>query len=345
MLRFDRLLGILLFLRSGKSVSASDLARRFNVSARTIFRDLETLSALGVPLYAERGRTGGFKLLEGYFLPPLTFSQSEAIALLLGVTLQKNLRATLFPREMVLAEKKLLAALPERIRAILERAEQVLGVEKLPADIFHPDTGFPLVDAFSSVDEERESRVVSLFCQAILDGNAVVFRYPARRQARIHDVQAWPLGLFWDRDHWYLVGRAEGREGARTWRSDRVLTLRSVSMGGTQQQDFDVRAMLGHTWLQTAMEEWRQQAPVRIRLTSAQADRLRRDWYYRHAHFEQLDADKVLMTFGESNATLVLELLRWLGPGAELLEPLVWRQKIKEELRQMLEYYTVDGPE
>jgi predicted DNA-binding transcriptional regulator YafY len=86
MQRFDRILGILLFLRSHQVVSAAQLAHQFEASTRTIYRDLETLSALGVPLYAERGRQGGVRLLPVYFLPPLMFTQQEAIALQLGLT-------------------------------------------------------------------------------------------------------------------------------------------------------------------------------------------------------------------------------------------------------------------
>src|SRR5260370_8101601 len=70
MRRFDRILGILLFLRSKQAVSASELARHFEVSTRTIYRDLETLSALGVPLYAELGRHGGFGFCQYIFVLP-----------------------------------------------------------------------------------------------------------------------------------------------------------------------------------------------------------------------------------------------------------------------------------
>jgi len=88
-----------------------------------------------------------------------------------------------------------------------------------------------------------------------------------------------------------------------------------------------------------AMEQWREQAPVKISLSSAQATRLQQDWYYRYAYFEPCGEGQVMMTFGESNPTIVLELLRWLGPGAELIEPKIWREKIREELQQMLAYY------
>ena len=66
--RLDRALGILLVLRTGATVSAAELAQRFEVSPPTIYRDIEALGAIGVPVYAEMGRAGGFRLVEGYFL-------------------------------------------------------------------------------------------------------------------------------------------------------------------------------------------------------------------------------------------------------------------------------------
>src|SRR5215212_3089228 len=91
--RLDRALGILLMLRSGAPIAAVDLARRFEVSPRTIYRDIEALGAAGVPVYAEMGRNGGFRLSEGYFLPPVMFSVREATALLLSSALLRRMRA------------------------------------------------------------------------------------------------------------------------------------------------------------------------------------------------------------------------------------------------------------
>jgi len=84
---------------------------------------------------------------------------------------------------------------------------------------------------------------------------------------------------------------------------------------------------------------WRQRVPVKIRLTAAQGRRLQQDWYYRHAQFEQFAADQVVMTFGERDPAIVLELLRWLGPGAVLLEPEGWRAQMRADLQQMLAAY------
>ena len=90
------------------------------------------------------------------------------------------------------------------------------------------------------------------------------------------------------------------------------------------------------------MQQWAQEAPVRIRLSRRQAERLGKDWYYQHAIFEHLSDDCVLMTFGEEDQQTVLELLRWLGPGAELLEPVAWRAVMRAELTRMLANYTED---
>ncbi|GER91259.1 hypothetical protein KDW_54210 [Dictyobacter vulcani] len=340
MLRFDRILGLLLFLRSGQTISADELARHFAVSRRTIYRDLETLSLLGVPVYAERGREGGFQLLEGYFLPPLMFSQSEAVALLLGISLQKNLRAAPFPTDIVMAEQKLLAALPERVRNVLLKARQIIGVEALPEDIFHPETGFTASSTQSEKENGAESGVISVFLQAILDQQPVVFYYALRHQDHWYEVQAVPCGVFWDRDHWYLVGQRADRPEPRMWRSDRVSNIRPLQSSTiVAQHDFDVREMLGRKWLTTAIKQWSQQAPVKIRLSTQLATRLQRDWYYRHATYENLESGQLLMTFGESDQAIVFELLRWLGPDAELLEPANWRAALREELQHMQAIY------
>src|SRR6185295_20274165 len=80
--RTDRLLAIVLEIQAKKQVRAKDLAATFEVTKRTIYRDIAALSESGVPIVAIPGQ--GYSLVEGYFLPPLTFNSDEAIMLLLG---------------------------------------------------------------------------------------------------------------------------------------------------------------------------------------------------------------------------------------------------------------------
>lgn len=332
--RFDRMLGLLLHLRGGQAISAEALAQHFEVSRRTIYRDLEALSALGVPVYARRGYEGGFQLLEGYFLPPLMFTQGEAVSLLLGLALLYRLSARPFAAEQAAAERKLLAAVPEPLRATLARARQLVGFETTASDVFHPEPASPETPAGAAT-----GRVVEAFLQAILDRRTVTLDYLSPYRAAPDRVTALPLGLLWDRDRWYLVGRRSGqRDGQRLWRADRVQALTSGPPAAPSAR-FDVRALLDRQWMQPAMAQWLAEAPVTVRLTPAQAERLRQDWYYRHARYEPQPDGSVRLTFGEDDQAVVFALLRWLGPGAELLAPVAWRASLAAELRAMLADY------
>lgn len=332
--RFDRALGILLLLRSGRSLSASELARRFEVSPRTIYRDIETLSAVGVPVYAEQGRAGGFRLIEGYFLPPITFSVGEATSLLTGLALLRRLRARPFPVDLAAAGEKLLAALPEHLRSILAETDRIIGFEATPHDSFHPDLG----NLHGAGAQEIESNVITTFLQCILDRQSVALEYqPPHREAATQLLL--PCGLLWDRDRWYLVGqRLEHDEPPRLWRADRVRTIARHARQPEQTPAFDVTELLGRRWLTQAMATWAARSPVVIRMTLVQAEQLQRDWYYGHAQFEQ-HGDQVLMTIGEVDCELVFALVRWLGPGAELLAPEGWRAAFVAELQGMLAPY------
>jgi predicted DNA-binding transcriptional regulator YafY len=394
--RLDRLFGILLWLRSGAPVAADALARRFEVSRRTIYRDIETLSALGVPVFARRGYRGGLQLLEGYFLPPLMLTAGEATSLLLGLTLLRSLRANPFAADLDTAEKKLLAAVPERLRTTLARANTLIGFETLSGDIFHPEPQAPPPPPDLPA-EANERAVAGVFWQALLDHRSVGLDYHSLYRPAPKTYAVEPLGLFWDRERWYLAGRRLGQTGKPgLYRADRVLAARpgpplpaqsstatdnppadfllptqlaapeAKRRGGTEAGEdgssnsplpasarsapgwgaggdrsaFDIRTLLGRRWLADAMADWRKLDPlVRIRLAPAQAQRLRRDWYYGHAHFAPAPGGGEVMTFSEEDRTLVFELVRWLGPGAELIEPADWRPLLKAELASMSARY------
>ena len=347
--RLDRALGIVLALRGSKEVSAQQLAQRFEVSPRTIYRDMETLSALGVPIYAERGRAGGFRLLEGYFLPPIMFTQDEALGLVVGLTLLQALRSRPFALALDTAEKKLVAAVPEQLREVLLEARQRIGFEMPQNEILHAEPTLLQPPAFSGAlpaqppMKAAEDQVVQAFLQGVFTRKAVALHYrsPYRAEATHQIVE--PLGVLWDREYWYLVGRRAGSAGdTRFWRADRVIELRPQMQVVQAEQSFDIRAYLGRNWLRAAMQRWIDEAPVKIRLTQKQAERLRQDWYYRQAVFEPRSETETLMTFGADDPEAVLELLRWLGPGAELLEPRQWRGLIKAHLEQMLTCYSED---
>lgn len=335
--RLDRSLGIVLMLRSGKTVSASELARRFEVSPRTIYRDIETLGAVGVPVYAEIGRDGGFRLLDGYFLPPVAFSIGEATSLVVGVALLQRLHAKPFESELESAQHKLLAAVPDHLRSVLAQVQRLVGFEDVPHDSFHPER--PAAEPVESA-ELSESQVITTFLQAIIARHAVKIDYRSPYSRERESQALAPYGILGDRNRWYLVGRSIERDRPpRLWRADRVISITPHPSQVNMPASFDIHHLLGRKWLAEAMAQWIEEAPVVIRMRPAQADRLKQDWYYRHARFEDVSTQEVIMTFGERDRQMVFELLRWLGPGAALLAPEAWRAAFAAEMRALLTAY------
>lgn len=323
-----------MFLRAGGRLTAADLATRLDVSERTIYRDIDLLGQLGVPLYTERGRSGGIRLLPGYFLPPVTFTSGEAMSLVAGLALLGSLGALPFAADLDTARRKLLAAVPDDLRATLADAEHVLGFETPPDDIFHPEPASPTPAGPSP----NLSAVISTFTEAIFQRRVVHLRYRSPYRAVSTDIEVRPLGLFWDRNRWYLVGDSPGRDRSQ-FRADRVLR---ISLGGRAERPavFDIRALLGRAWLREAMADWAALPTViRIRISATQHARLQRDWYYGHARYDHSPTGGAIMTITEEDCAGVFELLRWLGPDAELLEPVEWRAAFRADLRAMAGRY------
>src|SRR5215468_2276795 len=115
--RTDRLLAIVLEIQAKKQVRAEDLAATFEVTVRTIYRDIAALSESGVPVVAIPGQ--GYSLVEGYFLPPLTFSSDEAILLLGADSVAQNFDAQ-YRDAAQSANHKIVAVLPDKLRQEVE---------------------------------------------------------------------------------------------------------------------------------------------------------------------------------------------------------------------------------
>lgn len=194
-MRAERLLSILMLLRSKGSVTAAELAAELEVSERTILRDIDSLSLSGVPVYSTRGRNGGFTLMKGYRLELSGLTLGESIALLSG-------GGRIDSPAAASAKRKLEASLPDMHRGQVAQASQRILVR--------PE-GFvksgDRLDALPSIQ------------QAVIEGRRVRLVYQAReRQPRERVLD--PIGLIVAGDTWYLVADSEGSE--RMYRVSRM---------------------------------------------------------------------------------------------------------------------------
>lgn len=224
-MRADRLVSLVLLLRQRGRLSATTLARELEVSTRTVLRDIEALSAAGVPVYAERGRHGGFALLPGFQTELTGLNHDEAVALLVAGA-RRGAQAFGLGSALASAMLKVLDALPESNRDAAAGA-----VERLLID--------PEIDLLSrrQTAEELPERAVAEVRRAVLAGHRLRIHYAAVGQAaRWRTVD--PIGLVTVRDQGYLLATRSGAD--RTYRLSRILAAEELPEPAQRPQRVDL---------------------------------------------------------------------------------------------------------
>lgn len=206
-MRADRLVSLVLLLRHRGRMSASALARELEVSTRTVLRDIEALSTAGVPVYAERGRHGGFALLPGFRTELTGLTQEETVAVLIAGAGRGERLLGLGPA-LAAGVRKVVDALPDGRRSHANELAQRLLIE-------------PETDLLSrrAPSEPIAPGVLAQVRRAVLDGHRLQILYAAAdKAARWRTVD--PIGLVTVRDRTYLLATHVGAD--RTYRLSRV---------------------------------------------------------------------------------------------------------------------------
>lgn len=211
-MRADRLVSLVLLLRQRGRLSAAELARELEVSTRTVLRDIEALSAAGVPVYAERGRHGGFALLPGFRTELTGLTDDEALALLVAGS-RRGAQAFGLGSALAGAMLKVVDALPAGHRENAAGAAARLLIDPRTDLLARPVTAV----------EEVPDPVVTRIRQAVFAGRQLRLHYAAAgREPRWRTVH--PVGLVTVRGQGYLLATHDGAD--RTYRLSRVQAAR-----------------------------------------------------------------------------------------------------------------------
>lgn len=319
-MRADRLLSILLLLQVHRRLTARDLAKRLEVSERTIHRDMEALSMAGVPVVAGRGTGGGWGLLEAYRTNLTGLNEAEIQAvflsgpprLLADLGLDKAAQAALI---------KLLAALPALSRRNAEEIRQRIYVDA--ASWRQPGEAIPFLPTLQeAIWLERKVR---LSYQRGGDGAAI---------ERLVE----PLGLVAKGSIWYLVAAVEGE--FRSYRVSRVQDATLTDEPFTRPRDFDLAAH----WEQSTTEFKANlpRYPATVRADPAIVPRMRQESHYTRLQRVGLpEADgwvTVDILFEEEHSAR--EYILSFGPQIEVLEPAALREQVLEAAQGIVARYT-----
>jgi predicted DNA-binding transcriptional regulator YafY len=318
------LLSIQMLLETRGRMSAPALADALEVSVRTLYRDVDQLTMAGVPIYAERGRSGGFRLLEGWktTLTGLTPSEAQAVFLsgLAEPAAQLGLGA-----QVETAQLKLLAALPAAWRSDAQRIRSRLHLD--PVEWYREAEAVPHLAAVAA---------------AVWDERQMTIRYESWKTKAKRTVN--PLGLVLKAGAWYLV--ACTNDQPRTYRISNISEAQTLETRSRRPRKFELARYWGESIQRFERELYKGTAVVLA--TAAGLKGLR---YLSSAVARAVagvrttpDADgRVKLAIPiESIAHATGQLLR-LSPDVEAIEPLALRQSVLERLRQTCRLYGVDA--
>jgi predicted DNA-binding transcriptional regulator YafY len=259
-MRADRLLSLVLMLRHRGRMSAAALAAELEVSVRTVQRDIDALSAAGIPVYAERGRTGGFALLPGFTTDLTGLTTAEAVALLTARS-RSGADELGIGEQFASAMRKVVAALPTAARAeAVETATRVLVRREswLAAD-------------------PGPSRAPDTIRRAVFAGHRLRIRYRAARpdaRGPASGGPEWrtidPLGLVSSAGTWYLLALRDGED--RTYRVSRIADAEELDEPAHRPDGLDLEQL----WLRRRAEfrAGLDRLSVRLRVHARRWDRL-----------------------------------------------------------------------
>ncbi len=321
-MRAGRLLSVLLLLQSRGRMTATELAEELEVSVRTIHRDIEALSGSGVPVYAERGAAGGFRLLDGYSTKLTGLTEAEARSLLFsgipGAATELGLGQVL-----AAAELKVSAALPGGLRTRADQVRQRF-----------------LLDQRAWFRTSEEVPHLIEIADAVWAQHRIRVRY-RRWDGSIVTRTLRPLGLVLKAGVWYLIALARHGE-PRMYRVSRVHRVHTLEQSFDRPEDFDLREYWFARDEELRSRLYQGYAVVRL---SARARRMLHllsaiplGEHQLSTLLAEPDGWTTVRLPIESHEHAVAQFLQ-LGAGCEILEPVELRERVIAELAAMGQVY------
>lgn len=304
--RFDRIVAILIQLQSKKIVKAQELADRFECSLRTIYRDIRTLEASGVPIYSEAGV--GYALMEGYRLPPVMFTREEISSFIAAEKLMQKFTDPSLGTHHASAMYKLKSVLRSADKDWLSNIESRV-VMQTAEPMFNDNSPNTLAVLFEGIAEKKQ----------------ILLTYKTFDKDETTQRNLEPVGVFHDNNNWYFLGYCHLRKDYRQFRTDRIQEIKKTEFDFTIEHDaLETYLNKTETCLTTT---------VRILVEKKIARYLNYERKYHGFVSEKEIGDKIEMHF--MCRDIESGFPRWylmFGDYAEILEPQILKTKVLELL-------------
>jgi predicted DNA-binding transcriptional regulator YafY len=241
-------------LQANRRMTVGDLAGRLGVDERTVRRYAGTLADLGIPVSAERGRYGGYRLSPGFKLPPLMLTDDEAVAVVLGLIAADRIGLAAETPAAAAAEAKISRVLPAPLAGRLAALRSSLGFTMRAATGEHDAPGSATLLVLGAATRSHERLTISYRSRE--DGSS----------SRDLD----PYGLVFHSGRWYAVGRDHRSGEIRSFRADRIVAITPTGRRFEPPEGFDAVAHLSRQW---ARLDYRWQVEVLVEGVMAEVRR------------------------------------------------------------------------
>ncbi|HEY0060832.1 MAG TPA: YafY family protein [Telluria sp.] len=305
-----RVLAVLELLQTHGRLSGADMAARLAVDARTLRRYIVTLEDIGIPIVTERGRYGGYALMPGFKLPPMMFSDEEALALSVGLLAARSLGFSTAAPAVESARAKLERIMPDRLRQRVRAVDQTVRL-----DLLRPAS-----------PADREALV--MLSSAALAQQRIYLHYRAP-DGRASEREFDPYGLvLWD-GCWYALGMCQLRHEMRSFRLDRIVRTEPRAVQFTRPPGFDALAYLRRSF-KSMPRAHRVEVLLHTDLETASSK-----FFDDSALFEQT-ADGVLLRTSTDHIAWFAGLLAAMGCDFEVLAPASLRDSVAQLGQRLL---------
>jgi predicted DNA-binding transcriptional regulator YafY len=309
--RIDRVTAILIHLQSRKIVKAQDIAERFDISLRTVYRDIRTLEEAGIPVVGEAGV--GYSMMEGYRLPPVMFTKEEATAFL---TAEKMVEKFTDPSTQASYKSAMY-----KVRAVLRSTEKNY-LENIEDNI-------EVVENKYLPKNRHEAHHLQNILKSISDKIVLNIDYFANHSQEDTTRHIEPVGIYFSGTYWHLIAYCQMRKDYRDFRIDRITNIEETNLSFLKEHP-SLKSYLSQ------ISRKKELHTVVLRLDNEVISHLGDQKYYHGFVSQQTVDDKVEMTFLTSS---LMGFARWymlLGDRAEIITPDSLKMQVKEIAESVL---------
>lgn len=320
MAKIDNMMSILWILSSGKKVTAKQIAEKLEINIRTVYRYIDALSASGVPIISDTGHNGGYTLLNNFIKAPLFFDTEEQTALL---------HAAIFAKEKgYFLDESLDKATSKLKMHSNQKQEEVLTRHLM---------GFEVIKPIGKISIES---VLKKLENSIANELSIEINYRTGREEKSKCRIINPYGIVHWNNNWYIVAFCQMRNEIRSFRVDRISSVIETLNTFNRPKEFSASEFFIRG-IVTEIKDEDNLIPLVIEGSINALDNLCQHWFLGY-YLKERTSNKVIFKLNEEVIfTYIPNILLPYGKSIQIIEPLSLRDKMVENLLELIDYYQI----